>query len=121
MDTTSIVTHHTVITQISNNLEPIGWVLLFLGWLLYWFKQLDTVRSANKGKGAKVWAPLFFADNIFEIPTSLLACFVLVILGKDIPTDLIDLKGKLSILLIGYSSSSILNGLITKFKPAPKQ
>lgn len=100
--------------HISNVLDPIGWVLLFLGWLMYWLKNLNQAKKDSKGNPQ--WFSLFINDNLFEIPVSVVSCLVLALLADSIPPDIMDMKGKLSILIVGYSASSILNGLITNFK-----
>lgn len=109
----------TIISEITQTTDAMGWVLLFAGWLMYWLKKLDDKRAEMKSKGVKdirVWASGFIADNLFEVPISLVACFVLIIFAPSIPTDLIDLHGRISIFMVGFASSSILNGLITKSK-----
>lgn len=107
----------STIDEITQSVDAIGWLLIFLGWLMYWLKKLDEERMEHKVKGIiGSWHSVFISENIFEIPISLIACFVLVILAPSIPTDLIDLNGKISNFLIGFAGSSILNGLITKSK-----
>lgn len=102
----------SAIKEISHSLDPMGWVLLFLGWIMYWFKKMDETRKA-KPEG---WFAFFVSDNTLEIPISALSCLVLAILADEIPTDLIDMKGKLSIFFIGFGASSFLNGMLTKAK-----
>ncbi len=116
MDSTTVHTVTQIVTtsHFIPNMDSIGWILLFCGWLLYWFKVLNEARI-KAGKG-NPYIGQFKDDNIFEIPTSVIACFVLAILGNSIPADLLDMHGRISTLLIGYSSSSILNSLITMAK-----
>ena len=109
--------HPTLISTIQSDLDATRWMLLFFGWLMYWLKTMNSSRTQYAG------APFLMAwwkDNFIEIPSSVIACFVLAMLAREIPTDLIDLKGLLSVFITGYSSSSILNGLITNFKPTQK-
>ena len=102
--------------QLYNSLDALGWVLLFGGLLLYWLKTFDQVRTKNKGRSIYFITQEFINDNFIEFPTSIVSCFLLAFLAPHIPTDVIDLKGYLSLLLIGYGGSSALNGLITKIK-----
>ncbi len=118
MDSIQTITHAvtTVVTRspLVPNMDSIGWILLFCGWLLYWLKVLNACRMAA-GKG-NPFASNFWQENMFEIPTSIVACLVLAILGNAIPSELLDMHGRISTLLIGYSSSSILNSIITMAK-----
>lgn len=106
----------TIYHSIQSSLDAQHWLLLFFGWLMYWLKAMNTVRmmQADKPFFTKFWA-----DNSIEVPTSALACIVLAMMASGIPTDMIDMKGTLAVFLTGYSSSSILNGIITSAKPAP--
>ena len=116
MDSASITQIATTVTEKTSlipNMDTIGWVLLFCGWLLYWLKELNACRIGNKNGP---FLTKFWQSNMFEVPTSLISCFVLAILGNSIPPDLLDMSGRISTLLIGYSSSSILNSLITMGK-----
>lgn len=100
------------ITNLIPNVDTLGWILIFCGWLLYWLKILNETRIKNGDK----YIGIFWKENFTEIPTSVVACVVLAILGDSIPSDLLDMHGRISTLLIGYSSSSILNSLITMAK-----
>lgn len=107
------------IETIANSVDATGWILIFTGWLMYWMKKMDEKRmeqKRNRISETKFWVSSFIQDNLFEVPTSLIACFVLVIFAPSIPPDLIDLNGRISNFLIGFAGSSILNGLITKSK-----
>ena len=82
-------------------------------------KVLDELRKENKLKGVldkTKWWNDFKSENILEVPISLISLFVLALLAAEIPPDLIDMRGRISILAMGYANSSIVNGLITKFK-----
>lgn len=103
----------SLVKTIEGNLSPIGWTLLFFGLLFYWLKNLNAARLAATGKP---YLADFWNDNYFEIPTSLLSCVVLAIMSPQIPPTLMDMTGYLSIFLVGYSASSILNGLISGVK-----
>ena len=100
-------------SQFIPNMDLMGWLLLFCGWTLYWLKTLNQSRIDSKGQP---YMPTFLKNNAIEIPTSIISCFVLAILGNDIPSELLDMHGRISTLMIGYASSSILNGLITMSK-----
>lgn len=122
-DTATLVTttSHSALSEIGHSLQPIGWVLLVLGWLMYWLKNLNAARQTNKqlGTAGKIdWIRIFFADNFIEIPVSILSCLVLAILAPSIPPSLMDMRGMLSIFMVGYTASSMLNGLITTGKGA---
>jgi hypothetical protein len=112
----SAVLKKSAFTEIANTMDAMGWALMFLGWLLYWIKKLDEVKGSYKKENKPDWFAAFKSDNGFEILTSIVSCFALAILSAEIPTDIIDMKGRISVLIIGYSSSSIINGLITKGK-----
>ena len=103
-------------TQLYNSLDLLGWILLFGGLLLYWLKKFDEIRMNNKGRSVYFVTQRFFDENFIEVPTSIISCFLLAILSPHIPTEVIDLKGYLSLLLIGYGGSSALNGIISKYK-----
>lgn len=113
MDTITTTTIQTITTSLIPNMDAISWILLFSGWLLYWLQKLNQYRIEKKGEP---FAKFFFKDNMFEIPTSVIACLVLAILGDSIPPDLLDMHGRISTLIVGYSASSILNSLITMGK-----
>lgn len=108
------------IAMITNSTDMMGWTLLFLGWLLYWGKKLKEMQLVNKGISIKIWIATFFLDNLFEIPISLGSCIALVLLAPYIPSDVIDLHGKLSLFLVGFGGGSLLNGLITQGKNISK-
>jgi hypothetical protein len=108
------------IDQIKSSLDFVGWTLLFLGWVLYWLKNLDNERRKDTRSFWSAPVKQFLLDNVIEIPISAIACLVIAILSNDIPADIIDLHGRISILLAGYSSSSILNSLLSYCKPAVK-
>ena len=103
-------------TQLYNSLDLLGWVLLFLGLILYWLKKFDEIRMKNKGRSVYFITQTFFNENFIEVPVSVISCFALALLSPHIPTSVIDLKGYLSLFLAGYGGSSVLNGLITKIK-----
>ncbi len=124
MDTTIVVkgadVDVNIITQIAQNMDTMGWLLLFLGWALYWLKQLDTARRKDTTSFFSVPLKDFFKSNMIEFPISAIACLIIAILANNIPPELIDLRGRISILLAGYSSSSILSGLLAYRKPLEK-
>lgn len=102
-----------VANQIVHSLDTTGWVLMFLGWLLYWLKQLDKARRSDTRSTWSVPVLMFLSTNAFEIPISLVGCLVIAMLGAEIPADLIDLThGRLACLISGYSASSVVEGLI---------
>lgn len=111
------VTTTSTITSIAQALSAMGWICLFLGWLMYWLKKLDDVRLSNKGVPIKQYVSIYFGDNWIEIPSSAIACLVLALLGTEIPTSLLDMRGLVSLFLVGYANSSILNKVITRMKP----
>lgn len=80
---------------------------------MYWFNKFDEAR--DKGKAAKKpWFNQFVNENIVEVPMSAFACGILVVLGNDIPVEVFDFHSRGSTLLVGYSSSSILNGILSR-------
>lgn len=103
-------------TQLYNSLDLLGWVLLFGGLLLYWLKKFDEIRMKNKSRSVYFICQAFINDNFVEVPISIVSCLLLAFLSPHIPTSVIDLKGYLSLLMTGYAGSSILNGLISKYK-----
>ena len=117
--TTKVVTqqHISTIAAISNAISGIGWTSLFLGWLYYWFKKLDEVRISNAEKTIKEYVALFARDNWIEVPMSALSCLILAIFSTEIPPKLLDMQGIVSLFMVGYANSSILNKTITKMKP----
>lgn len=114
MDTITQV-HHGVIHIIQDDLDPTHWALLFFGLIMYWLKSLNAARMAAQGKP---FVADFWKDNWIEMPTSILSCVVLAMMAKNISTDLIDLHGTVTTFVVGYFSSSILNAVITQYKPA---
>lgn len=108
--------HTTLYGTIKNSLEPLQWFLMLLGCFMYWLKTLNTKAQAMKGVSRKAILSAWAEDNFIEVPTSVLSCVVLAVIGADIPTEMIDLHGKLAVFIAGYSSSSILNGVITTGK-----
>lgn len=118
MDSTTVTTvvHTTFLQGIQSDLTPTGWFLLFLGWLMYWLKGFNAARLLAKGIPFGTWTSAFWQDNFLEIPISAISCLVLAILAKDMPTSMIDLHGTLAVFIVGYTSSSVLNGLITMSK-----
>lgn len=105
--------------QIANSLDYVGWVLLFLGWAIYWLKTADAyIKDKRKNSRLATFEAIgsFFSNNFIEIPTSLLTCLALAILAPYVPKELMDMQGKISIFITGYFSSSALNSLITKYK-----
>lgn len=104
------------LSAIKNSTDSMGWILLFLGWLLYWGKKIKEVQVINKGISIRIWFSAFLLDNLFEIPISFLSCVALVLLSPFIPPDVIDLHGKLSLFLVGFGGGSLINGLITQGK-----
>lgn len=94
-----------------------GALMLIIGWVLYWLKMLDEARRKDLRKVFSVPLRKFLFEKIIEIFTSGIICVTLFIVKDEIPTELFDLKGKISLLLIGYSSSSILNNLLSYRKP----
>lgn len=119
MDTLShVITHVTVTQQIAGSLQPIGWVLIFTGWIAYWLKALNTARRLDTNSFWSVPLKDFCMANVFEFGFSLLACFILV-LTDQVPASFMDSPmGKIAIFMLGYGSSSALNGLISLTKPA---
>ena len=112
-DTIKVITDtvsHTLKYQIANSVPAIGWVVLSLGLLMYWMKNLVTLRKETKAFGATTLKD-FFSQNIFEIPMSLISVLAIAILAPYIPADLIDTHGILSLFLIGFSGGSIISGL----------
>ncbi len=112
-DTIRVVTKVNLIHSIQGALEPLNWFLLYLGLLMYWLNKLNAKRQEVNGVD---FLTAFWKDNIIEIPSSIAACLVLAIISQSISTDLLDMHGSLSIFMVGYSSSSVLNGLITAAK-----
>ena len=120
MDTTFVettITTTSTLTNIVQAITPVGWVCLFLGWLMYWLKKLDDARLSNKGQPIKYYLTIWGQDNWIEIPSSAISCLVLALLGTEIPTSLLDMRGLVSLFLVGYANSSILNKVITRIKP----
>ena len=115
--TTTISSSRGTITIISSLLSPIEWVSLYLGLVYYWLKKLDEVRVENYEKSIREYLIIFFKDNWIEIPTSALSCFCLALVSSEIPPTLLVMKGIVSLFIIGYFNSSILNRVITKMKP----
>ena len=115
--TTTISSSRGTITIISSLLSPIEWVSLYLGLIYYWLKKLDEVRVENYEKSIREYLILFFKDNWIEVPTSALSCFCLALVSSEIPPTLLVMKGIVSLFIIGYFNSSILNRVITKMKP----
>ena len=114
-DSISVTTKHTTaFVEISHSLTPMGWVLLFLGWLMYWLKKLKEMQITEKGNDA--WFSKFIKENIIESIISVVSCLALAIFSKEIPAELMDTQGLVSVFLIGYGSSSILNSIITQAK-----
>ncbi len=114
---TTVVTQTSFLKTIQSNLDSTHWFLLFLGWLMYWLKVGNTTRMTCVGKPI---IQAFWAENFIELPSSAIACIVLAVIAKSIPTDLVDLHGLLAVFMVGYTSSSVLNGLITMAKPTVK-
>lgn len=106
-----------IMQSVAPGIDGVGWLLLFLGWLLYWLKEINEYRT-RKVEGNYV--VVFWTDNVFEIPISLLSCLILAILSDTIPPELVNMHAKISTLFLGYGSSSILNGLITAGKNLKK-
>ena len=102
---------------IANSLESEQWLILFIGWAMYWFKQLDTARRLDTKSFFSVPLHDFAIANIFEVPISFISCIVIAIIGPSLPTSLIDMHGLLAVFLSGYSSSSIVNSLLSYRKP----
>lgn len=96
--------------EIYNSLDPMGWALLICGWLVYWLMKLNSER---KNRGDLFSCKKFFSYNVFEILISIATCVTLAIISESVSKDIIDLHGKVSIWYAGYSSSSILNGIIS--------
>lgn len=118
MDTTAITTvRHGLLHIIQDDLDTTHWLLLFLGCVMYWLNKLNATRKLAAGAP---YYKAFWADNLIEIPTSVLSCLVLAILAKGVSTDLIDLHGTIAVFMSGYFSSSVLNGLISAAKPNVK-
>ena len=115
--TTTISSSRGTITIISSLLSPIEWVSLYLGLIYYWLKKLDEVRVENYEKSIREYLILFFKDNWIEVPTSALSCFCLALVSSEIPPTLLVMKGIVSLFIIGYFNSSILNRVITKMRP----
>ena len=84
---------------------------------MYWLKKLDDARLSNKGQSIKYYVSIWGQDNWIEIPSSAISCLVLALLGTEIPTSLLDMRGLVSLFLVGYANSSILNKVITRIKP----
>lgn len=105
-------------TQIVNSMDAMQWLLMFLGWFAYWLKELNTLR---RSKGFR-WSLLraYISLNIFEIVSSILALVIVPLLADEIPPTLIDLNGKIAVFIVGYSCTSILNGLISLRKQIAK-
>lgn len=114
---THVVDHVTFFRSLQGDLDPTHWFLLFGGLVFYWLKTLNATRIVAAGKP---YLKDFWWDNWIELPTSIFACIILAVMAKSISTDLIDLHGVVSVFVVGYSSSSILNALITQGKPAIK-
>lgn len=120
MDTTLVttVTHTSVFRSVQDSLDAMHWLLMLLGWFLYWLKTINTVRVDCNGQPyMRKWAE----NNLIEIPTSMLYCIVVAIIAPEIPTDLIDLKGKVAVFMVGYTGGSVLNSIITNLKPIVKK
>lgn len=88
-----------------------------MGWFLYWLKKLDVERRKDTAHFFSVPIRDFLVSNIFEIPISALSCVLLAVISPYIDPSLLDLKGVISIILVGYSSSSIFNSLLSYRKP----
>lgn len=105
-----------------NSLDTLGWIMLFGGLWLYWLKKIDEVRVKNKELGFhgrvlyKKTLLDFADDNLLEVPISVFSCLALALLSPVIPPEIIDLKGYVSLLLIGIGGGSAINGIITKMK-----
>ena len=109
------VPRYSTFHELSDSLDAMGWLILFIGWLLYWLKKMDEEKRKAKVENRSGWFGAFVEDNSFECPISLIACVILALLSSSIPKDIIDMSGRLSVFIVGYSASSILNGLLTKF------
>lgn len=109
----------TTITQVTNvfteQLTALGWILVIGGLIMYWLKQADAARAKAKASGTE-WFNFFLRDNVIEFLVSSLACIALVFLGLSLnPTDT---PTKIADFMLGFGSTSALNGLISRVKPA---
>lgn len=96
------------------NLTPEHMIILLitLGWITYWLKQIDVVKSANLEKSIGEIFGIFFMQNWLEIPISAIAVVLVILSGQaPEPTDTLDYA---TVFMLGFGSSSFLNGLITK-------
>ena len=122
MDTASVTTTIQTITtasvtqEISQALTPLLWVLLIIGWLMYWLKKLNQTRIAKADLGVLGYLQCYVSENWIEIPTSLLCCLTLA-LNADLPPSTMDtVFTKISVFMMGYSNGSIINTVITSQK-----
>ena len=102
--------------QLVNSLDTLGWIMLFLGLVLYWLKKIDELFEENKGKPKGEKLKMFFEDNLIELPISFISCLILALLSPYIPPEIMDMRGYVSLLLIGIGGGSAINGIITKMK-----
>jgi len=109
----STTTHTTFIEGVQQALSPMNWFFMGLGLFAYWSKTLNMCRLAANGEP---YIKKFWQDNWIEMPTSLVSCLTIALLSKQIDTKLIDLHGSVTVFLVGYGNSSILNNFITQTK-----
>lgn len=124
--TDSIYSHVTVVTKttfihgVQDVLTPMNWFLMFLGWVMYWLKSFNACRVASNGAPIITYTKVFWQNNFVEVPISAISCLVIALLSTSISTDFIDLHGTLTVFITGYTSSSILNSIITQSRTTLK-
>lgn len=98
-------------------MNGINILLLFMGWLLYWFTTTANHFKANPGNlGNRTAWRAFLLDKLPDFFMSLFVCGFLIIIGPEIPPTWIDLSGKLSVIGAGYGSVSLANKLLPLLK-----
>jgi hypothetical protein len=86
---------------------------LFLGCLIYWFSTLASdIKAHRKEMGFGGAIRHFSMEHILDFILSLLGCTAVALLGGNIPKELIDLSGPVSVLGAGYSAPSLINKLL---------
>lgn len=107
------VIKYSVTQEVWQTLPPLLWFMLYLGWLAYWGKKLNEINQSNKDKTILCRLGMFWNENWVEVPFSALACIVLALI-TDLPPSVSGSKFIMgSVFSLGYSSSSVLNFVVT--------
>lgn len=107
------IIHHSIAKEVWQTFPPMLWFILYLGWFAYWGKKLNEINQSNKEKPISIRLGMFWNENWVEVPFSALACVVLALI-TDLPPSVSGSKFIMgSVFSLGYSSSSVLNFMVT--------